>query len=159
MTPEHTEGREGFIHLHEMKGDCESAVLGYIIRDHDHKLLEAKKELMRKAADYINEEYGENTVTVNFRDSYRNMKEVLDKYPEVVEIAEKAIHALGYEVKNEPVRGGTDGANLSFNGLPCPNLGAGGGNFHGRYEYCVLNELEEARTLILNIISLVCGEE
>ena len=159
MTPEHTEGREGFIHLHEMKGDCESAVLGYIIRDHDHKLLEAKKELMRKAADYINEEYGENTVTVNFRDSYRNMKEVLDKYPEVVEIAEKAIHALGYEVKNEPVRGGTDGANLSFNGLPCPNLGAGGGNFHGRYEYGVLNELEEARTLILNIISLVCGEE
>jgi tripeptide aminopeptidase len=158
MTPEHTEGREGFIHLHEMKGDCEKAVIGYIIRDHDRGKLEAKKELMRKAADYLNGEYGSGTVTVNFRDSYRNMKEILDQYPEVVEIAEKAIRELGYEVKNEPVRGGTDGANLSFNGLPCPNLGAGGGNFHGRYEYCVLNELEEARTVILNIIRLVRGE-
>ena len=158
MTPEHTEGREGFIHLHEMKGDCETAVIGYIIRDHDRGKLEAKKELMRKAADYLNGEYGSGTVTVNFRDSYRNMKEILDQYPEVVEIAEKAIRELGYEVKNEPVRGGTDGANLSFNGLPCPNLGAGGGNFHGRYEYCVLNELEEARTVILNIIRLVRGE-
>jgi tripeptide aminopeptidase len=158
MTPEHTEGREGFIHLHEMKGDCESAVLEYIIRDHDHSLLKEKKELMRKAADYINEKYGEGTADCQFRDSYRNMKEVLDQYPDVVKIAEKAINELGYAVKNEPVRGGTDGANLSFNGLPCPNLGAGGGNFHGRYEYCVLDELEEARTLILNIIRLVSEE-
>ncbi len=158
MTPEHTEGREGFIHLHEMKGDCESAFLEYIIRDHDHSLLEEKKELMRKAADYINEKYGEGTADCQFRDSYRNMKEILDQYPDVVKIAEKAINELGYAVKNEPVRGGTDGANLSFNGLPCPNLGAGGGNFHGRYEYCVLDELEEARTLILNIIRLVSEE-
>lgn len=158
MTPAHTEKREGFIHLHNMKGDCESAELEYIIRDHDAAKLEAKKELMRIAADYINAQYGEGTAEVSFRDSYRNMKEILDQYPQVSEYAANAIRELGYEVKHEPIRGGTDGAQLSFRGLPCPNLGAGGGNFHGRYEYCVLNELEEARTLILNIIRLVSKE-
>lgn len=158
MIPAHTEGREGFIHLHNMKGDCESAELEYILRDHDIAKLEEKKELMRKAADFINEAYGEGTCEISFRDSYHNMKEILDQHPEVSAYARKAIGMLGYEVKHEPVRGGTDGSQLSFMGLPCPNLGAGGGNFHGRYEYCVLNELEEARTLILNIVKLISEE-
>lgn len=158
MIPAHTEGREGFIHLHNMKGDCESAELEYIIRDHDYAKLQAKKELMRNALDYINAEYGEGTAEITFRDSYRNMKEILNQYPEVCAYGEKAIKELGYEIVHEPVRGGTDGAQLSFRGLPCPNLGAGGGNFHGRYEYCVINELEEARTLILNIIRLISEE-
>lgn len=158
MIPAHTEGREGFIHLHNMKGDCEEAVLEYIIRDHDLSKLEDKKELMRKAADFINAKYGDNVASVAFRDSYRNMKEILDQYPEVSEYARKAIGMLGYEIAHEPIRGGTDGAQLSFRGLPCPNLGAGGGNFHGRYEYCVLNELEEACTVILNIVQLVAEE-
>ena len=158
MTPAHTEGREGFIHLHSMKGDCESAKLEYIIRDHDASLLEKKKELLRKAADYINEAYGEGTCTVKIKDSYRNMKEILVNYPEVSELAAKAIRSLGLEVLNTPVRGGTDGAMLSFRGLPCPNLGAGGGNFHGRYEYCVLDELEQAREVILGIIRLISEE-
>lgn len=158
MIPAHTEGREGFIHLHNMKGDCEEAVLEYIIRDHDLSKLEDKKEVMRQAADFINAKYGTEVASVTFRDSYRNMKEILDQYPEVSEYARKAIGMLGYEIVHEPVRGGTDGAQLSFRGLPCPNLGAGGGNFHGRYEYCVVDELEEARTVILNIVQLVAGE-
>ncbi len=158
MIPAHTEGREGFIHLHNMKGDCEEAVLEYIIRDHDLSKLEDKKEVMRLAADFINAKYGTEVASVTFRDSYRNMKEILDQYPEVSEYARKAIGMLGYEIVHEPVRGGTDGAQLSFRGLPCPNLGAGGGNFHGRYEYCVVDELEEARTVILNIVQLVAGE-
>lgn len=158
MIPAHTENREGFIHLHNMKGDCESAELEYIIRDHDPAKLEAKKELMKNAVSYINTKYGSEIAEITFRDSYRNMKEILDQYPEVSAYAAEAIRELGYEVRHEPIRGGTDGAQLSFRGLPCPNLGAGGGNFHGRYEYCVLNELEEARTLILNIIRLVSKE-
>lgn len=156
MVPEHTAGRDGFIHLHTMKGDCDSAELTYILRDHDAAKLEAMKELMRKAADYINLQYGEGTCTVAFRDSYRNMIEVLDQYPEVTAIAREVMEELGLTVVKEPVRGGTDGAQLSFRGLPCPNLGCGGGNFHGRYEYLVSEELEMARDVILGIIKKTC---
>ena len=156
MVPEHTEGRDGFIHLHGMKGDCDSAEMDYILRDHDADRLEIMKEIMRKAADYINLQYGEGTCEVSFRDSYRNMIEVLNKHPEVTAIAREVMEGLGLSVVSAPVRGGTDGAQLSFRGLPCPNLGCGGGNFHGRYEYLVSEELEMACQVILGIINKTC---
>jgi tripeptide aminopeptidase len=152
MTPEHTEGREGFIHLTQMSGDIENAQLDYILRDHDAKKLNEKKELMKQAAGYLNAKHGEGTCTISFKDAYQNMYEVLKNVPEVRKIAWKSLQELGIEPYDEPIRGGTDGARLSFCGLPCPNLGNGGGNFHGRYEYCVIDELEMACQLILNII-------
>ena len=153
MVPEHTDGRDGFIHLHGMKGDCDKAELTYILRDHDADKLEAMKDLMRSAADLVNRQYGEGTCTVTFRDSYRNMIEVLRQYPQVTAIAREVMEGLGLSVVSEPVRGGTDGAQLSFRGLPCPNLGCGGGNFHGRYEYLVSEELDMAVNVILGIIN------
>ncbi len=159
MVPEHTAGREGFIHLHGMQGDCESASLSYIIRDHDSELLEKKKELMKEAVSYINTLYGTEVCSIRIRDSYRNMKEVLDQHPEAVRIARSVMEDLGLTVLNEPVRGGTDGSQITFMGLPCPNLGCGGGNFHGRYEYCVMEELEMAREVILGIIQKTAEEE
>lgn len=154
-TPEHTAGRDGFIHLHDMKGDVESAELEYIIRDHDYAKLEKKKNLMMEAVKTINAEYGDSTASITIKDSYHNMKEVLEKQPKAVEIAKKSMEELGLEILNEPVRGGTDGAQLSFMGLPCPNIGCGGGNFHGRFEYCVLDELETSIQVILTIIKNV----
>lgn len=153
--PEHTELWEGFIHLHDMKGDVENAELEYIIRDHDYQKLTAKKELMLKAAEFINTKYGEGTVSIEIKDSYRNMKEVLDKDPTAVVIAKKSMEELGINILQEPIRGGTDGAQLSFMGLPCPNIGCGGGNFHGRFEYCVIDELELSVQVILKIIQNV----
>lgn len=153
--PEHTELWEGFIHLHNMKGDVENAELEYIIRDHDYQKLAAKKELMLKAAEFINTKYGEGAVTIEIKDSYRNMKEVLDKDPTAVIIAKKSMEELGIHILQEPIRGGTDGAQLSFMGLPCPNIGCGGGNFHGRFEYCVIDELELSIQVILKIIQNV----
>ena len=159
MTPEHTEDREGFIHLHGMQGNVEAAVLDYIIRDHDKQKLEEKKEILQKACAYINTLYGKQVCTIAIKDSYPNMKSVLQENPEAVDIAWKVLEGMGFEVLNEPVRGGTDGAMLTIQGLPCPNLGAGGGNFHGPYEYCVMEELEQATEVILNIISEVAKEE
>ena len=153
--PEHTELWEGFIHLHDMKGDVENAELEYIIRDHDYQKLTAKKELMLKAAEFINTKYGEGAVSIEIKDSYRNMKEVLDKDPTAVVIAKKSMEELGINILQEPIRGGTDGAQLSFMGLPCPNIGCGGGNFHGRFEYCVIDELELSVQVILKIIQNV----
>ena len=158
QTPEHTEGREGFIHLHGMEGAVEQASLSFILRDHDKEKLEAKKELLNDAAAYLNRKYGEGTVSAEVRDSYRNMKEVLANCPEVSKIAEQAIRDIGYTPKNVAVRGGTDGSNISFMGLPCPNLGNGGGNFHGPYEYCVVEELEDASKLIRRIAELTAEE-
>lgn len=157
MTPEHTEGREGFIHLVGMQGDMETAELSFILRDHDAKKLEQKKELMKAAAVFINVKHGKGTCEISFKDSYQNMHEVLKDVPEVKKIAWKSLQELGVEPYEEPIRGGTDGARLSFCGLPCPNLGNGGGNFHGRYEYCVIEELEQACQLILNIIQNTQG--
>ena len=153
--PEHTELWEGFIHLHDMKGDVENAELEYIIRDHDYQKLTAKKELMLKAAEFINTKYGEGAVSIEIKDSYRNMKEVLEKDPTAVVIAKKSMEELGIHILQEPIRGGTDGAQLSFMGLPCPNIGCGGGNFHGRFEYCVIDELELSVQVILKIIQNV----
>jgi tripeptide aminopeptidase len=114
--------------------------------------LEKKKELLQSAASYLNDLHGKKVCTVTIKDAYRNMYEVLKKEPQVREIAWQSLQDLGIDPKDAPIRGGTDGAVLSFRGLPCPNLGNGGGNFHGRYEYCVMEELEQASQLILHII-------
>lgn len=158
MVPEHTEGREGFIHLHGMHGDVVSAVLDYIIRDHDKDKLEEKKKILCQVTDYINTLYGEGTAEISIRDSYPNMKSVLLEHPEAVDTACACLKEMGLEILNEPVRGGTDGAQLTVRGLPCPNLGTGGGNFHGPYEYCVMEELEQSTELILKIIAHTAQE-
>ena len=152
MTPEHTENRDGFIDLISMKGNTDSAKLEYIIRDHDRSKLDDKKKLMEDTAAFLNTRHGEGTVSIEIQDAYHNMKEVLEKNPKAVDIALEAYQELGITPDRSPIRGGTDGAELSFRGLPCPNLGNGGGNFHGRYEYCVVEELEQARDVVLKII-------
>lgn len=158
MRPEHTENREGFIHLTDMSGSCNDAKLEYIIRDHDAKKLEDKMHLMERAAKWINDLYGENTLELKLVKGYRNMKEVISAHPEVSNIAWSALEELGIKPELESCRGGTDGANLSFMGLPCPNLGTGAGNMHGRYEYCDLYELEKSSELIRIIIRKVMEE-
>ena len=155
MRPEHTENRDGFIHLTRMSGSCNDAELEYIIRDHDASKLEDKIQLMERSAEWINDLYGEGTVELKIERSYRNMKEIISKHPEVSDIAWTALEELGITPELEPARGGTDGANLSYMGLPCPNLGTGAGNMHGRYEYCCINELEQASELIRIIVRKV----
>ena len=140
--PEYTEGYEGFIHLCGMQGDEENAQLVYILRDHDSDKLEAKKRVMRLTADYLNARYGEGTVELQIRDSYRNMREIIEQHMHTIERAEKALKAVGEKPVCVPIRGGTDGARLSFMGLPCPNLGTGGMNFHGVYEYIAVEDME-----------------
>lgn len=159
LTPEHTEGREGFIHLLSMNGDCGEAALEYILRDHDRAKLESYRRIMVTAAESLNAVYGKGTAEVQFEEGYRNMKEALVDHPEVTEIAARAIRDCGYEPVNVPIRGGSDGSHISFMGLPCPNLGNGGGNFHGPYEYCVVEELEDAAKIIRRIIEWTAEEE
>ena len=159
MRPEHTEGKEGYIHVTEIRGTTENAVMEYILRDHDRQKLEDKIELMNRAASWINARYGEGSCNVEIIRGYRNMKEILNNYPEVMGLAEKALLEMGLQPVSEGARGGTDGANLSFMGLPCPNLGAGGGNAHGRYEFCDLWELEQSSILIRKIAEKMAGGE
>ena len=151
--PEHTEGYEGFYHLTGMSGNEESAELRYILRDHNRSKLEEKKETMLAARDWLNRRYGEGTVTVNLKDSYRNMKEIVEQHPEILARAEKAFRENGVEPLIQPIRGGTDGAQLSFRGLPCPNLSTGGYNFHGRKELIPVPAMEK---MVEVLISLVC---
>ncbi|MCF0109716.1 MAG: peptidase T [Erysipelotrichaceae bacterium] len=153
MRPEHTEGREGFFHLHDMKGNCDYAQLDYIIRNHDKQIFEHQLVMLQEAADYVNKQYGE-VCTVNIRRAYCNMKEILDQHPQVVELAVEGLKAIGLEPVSELVRGGTDGSFLTLNGLPCPNLGTGGGNYHGPYEYCIMEETEQAVELIIKMLEL-----
>lgn len=155
MRPEHTENRDGFIHLTRMSGSCNDAELEYIIRDHDATKLEDKIQLMERSAKWINDLYGKGTVELKIERAYRNMKEIISKHPEVSEIAWSALEELGLNPELEPARGGTDGASLSYMGIPCPNLGTGAGNMHGRYEYCCINELEQASELIRIIVRKV----
>ncbi len=159
MRPEHTEGKEGYIHVTEIKGTTENAVMEYILRDHDRQKLEDKIELMNRAASWINARYGEGSCNVEIIRGYRNMKEILNHYPEVMGLAEKALLEMGLQPVSEGARGGTDGASLSFMGLPCPNLGTGGGNAHGRYEFCDLWELEQSAILIRKIAETMAGGE
>ena len=152
--PEHTEGYEGFFHLISFKGEVENATFSYIIRDHDMRLFEKKKEFMQKCIAFINEKYGEGTATLDLKHQYYNMRKQVEPHYHIVEKALKAIEMAGITPKVQPIRGGTDGANLSFMGLPCPNIFAGGHNFHGKMEYLPLESMEKASEVILNIISL-----
>jgi tripeptide aminopeptidase len=141
-TPEHTEDYEGFYHLTHFEGCEETAELRYIVRDHDREKFEARKAYLRRAADYLNEKYGAGTFDLALKDSYYNMKSVIDKHMDVVHRAEKAMRSCGVEPKAVPIRGGTDGAMLSWKGLPCPNLPTGGYNYHSRFEFAVVQEMD-----------------
>ncbi len=151
--PEYTEGYEGFIHLTSFKGVVEEADLSYIIRDHDAGRFLRKKEQVQQCVDFINLKYG-NIVSADIRDQYRNMREMVEPHRHVVDNAVKAIEMAGIKPHVQPIRGGTDGANLSFMGLPCPNIFAGGHNFHGKLEFVPVESMEKATEVILNIIKL-----
>lgn len=152
--PELTEGYDGFFHIISFKGSVEEADFGYIIRDHDRKKFEEKKELIAQCAHFINVKYGEGTATLEVKDQYYNMREQVEPYYFIVEKAVKAMEMAGIKPKIQPIRGGTDGANLSFKGLPCPNIFAGGMNFHGKMEFAPLENIEKASEVVLNIVKL-----
>ena len=152
--PEYTEGYEGFYHLISFKGEVETATFSYIIRDHDMDLYEQKKAYIQKCVDFINTKYGVGTATLELKHQYYNMRKEVEPHYHIVEKAMKAMEMEGITPKVQPIRGGTDGANLSFMGLPCPNIFAGGHNFHGKMEYVPLESMEKASKVILNIISL-----
>jgi tripeptide aminopeptidase len=152
--PELTEGYEGFFHVIAAEGSVENASSTYIIRDHSLEKYEEKKALMQACVDQINQKYGEGTATVNIRHQYYNMRSKVEPHYFIVEKAMEAMKMEGIEPKIQPIRGGTDGANLSFMGLPCPNIFAGGHNFHGKMEFVPLESMEKASKVILNILSL-----
>jgi tripeptide aminopeptidase len=152
--PEYTSGYEGFFHIIGFNGTVESATFSYIIRDHDMALYEQKKAYMQKCVDFINEKYGEGTATVEIKHQYYNMRKEVEPHYHIVEKAKQAMEMEGIVPNIKPIRGGTDGANLSFMGLPCPNIFAGGHNFHGKMEFIPLESMEKASKVILNIISL-----
>ena len=152
--PETTEGRQGFYHLCQMYGDVTEAKLGYILRDHDAAKLQFKKDNLLDIAAYLNGKYGDGTVEVEIKDSYRNMLEKIKPHFHLVETARKAIRMAGLEPEEVPVRGGTDGATLSWMGLPCPNLGTGGFNLHGVCECTTVERMDRCTQIVLNIISL-----
>ena len=152
--PELTEGYDGFFHIISFNGTVEEANFGYIIRDHDRKKFEDKKEIIRKCVDFINVKYGEGTATLEVKDQYYNMREQVEPYYFIVEKAIKAMEMADIKPKIQPIRGGTHGANLSFKGLPCPNIFAGGLNFHGKMEFATLENIEKASQVVLNIIKL-----
>lgn len=157
--PAFTEGYEGFYHLDSMSGTVDTAFLDYIIRDHDRAKFEAKKVFFQKAGDFLNEKYGCATVIATVKDSYYNMKEMILPHIHLIENAKKAMQELGIQPLIAPVRGGTDGCRLSYMGLPCPNLGTGGRNCHGRYEYASVQSMEKTVELLLRIISIYSGNE
>lgn len=157
--PEFTEGYEGFIHIVGFNGTVEEATFSYIIRDHDMKLFEDKKEMVKKCAGFINQKYGEGTATVDIRHQYYNMRKEVEPHYHIIEKAVKAMEMEGIKPHIQPIRGGTDGANLSFMGLPCPNIFAGGHNFHGKLEYVPLESMEKASKVILNIVSLFADKD
>ena len=152
--PEHTEGREGFFHLTSMQGDVTTAHLGYIVRDHDAAKFAARKAQMQHIADCLNERYGAGTVELDIKDSYYNMLEKIQPHFHLVENARKAICAAGLAPIESPVRGGTDGATLSYMGLPCPNLGTGGFNFHGPCECITAEKMDQGVEILLNLVEL-----
>lgn len=151
QNPMYTEGYEGFFHLDRIEGDVEKTVAEYIIRDHDRTLFEQKKELFCKCAAFLNEKYGEGTVTAEVKDSYYNMKEVLKEHNHLMENASEILRELGAEPVVNPVRGGTDGARLSFMGLPCPNLCTGGANYHSRFEYACVQSMDKVTELLIRL--------
>ncbi|MBE0676216.1 MAG: peptidase T [Bacteroidales bacterium] len=153
--PEHTEGYEGYFHVFDFKGGVDTTVMRILIRDHSEKNFQARKQKVRSIADWLNMKYGDNRVAVSIRDEYFNMRQKIEPFMHVVNIAEEAIRNCGLNPIITPVRGGTDGARLSYMGLPCPNLFTGGHNFHGRYEYIPLESMQKAVGVICEIVKLV----
>ncbi len=153
-TPEHTEEYEGFFHLNEIKGDVEGTTLYYIIRDFEKESFENRKILMMEAAKTLNQKYGEDTVAVAIKDQYRNMKEKILPHMELIENAKEAMIKAGVEPLIKPIRGGTDGAQLSYMGLPCPNIFTGGENFHGRFEFISVQSMEKAVEVLVNLVAI-----
>ena len=153
--PEHTSGREGFYHLMYANGVVEEAKLVYIIRDHDRKLFEAKKAYLQLVADILNASLDSNRISIDMKDQYYNMAEIIEKDFRAVEVAQKAMENLSITPIIEPIRGGTDGSKISFMGLPTPNIFAGGENFHGRYEFVAVESMEKARDVIIEIAQLL----
>ena len=153
--PEHTDGYDGFYHLLSIKGEIEDVELRYIIREHDFAKLEAMVKDMLANAEYLNRKYHNDFINVDIKYSYRNMHDILKDYPHIMELVNKTLKQIGLTPYKVAARGGTDGANLTFRGLPCPNLGAGGYNYHGRYEYLVVEELEKAHEMILKLLENV----
>lgn len=153
-TPEHTEGYQGFFHLHNMKGAVEETVLEYIIRDHDRNHFEARKEMVKKVTKDLNEQYGKEVIFTEIKDQYYNMREKVEPVMHIVDIAEEAMKQLDIKPLIKAIRGGTDGSQLSYMGLPCPNIFAGGHNFHGRYEYVPVESIIKATEVIVKIAEL-----
>lgn len=154
-TPEHTEGYEGFYHLIGMNGEVEQTTVSYIIRDHDRARFEQRKQRMERLTAFINAEYGEGTAALELHDQYYNMREKIEPVMHVIDIAFEAMKAAGVEPHVKAIRGGTDGAQLSFKGLPCPNIFAGGLNFHGRFEFVPIQSMEKAMNVIVKIAEIV----
>ena len=153
-TPETTEGYQGFYHLLGIESHCEQAKMSYIIRDHDREIFEDRKHFMQRCVDQMNEKYGEGTVICEIRDQYYNMKDKIDPQMHVIDLVLHAMQDCGVAPKVKPIRGGTDGAQLSFKGLPCPNIFAGGVNFHGPYEFVSIQSMEKALQVIVRICEL-----
>ena len=154
-TPEHTEGYEGFFHLIDMSGNVENTTLAYIVRDHDRARFERRKEQLRECAAFINREMGEDVVAVEINDQYYNMREKIEPVMHIIDIAKEAMIRSGVTPHVKAIRGGTDGAQLSFKGLPCPNIFAGGLNFHGRYEFVPVQSIEKAMNVVIEISKIV----
>lgn len=154
MRPEQTEHYEGFFHLIDLRGSVETAEMAYIIRDHDRTLFEEKKAELKRAVDYINGTFSVPVITLKLQDQYYNMKEMVEPHPQLVELAQKAMELAHVKPVIKPIRGGTDGARLSYMGLPCPNLFTGGMNFHGKYEYCSLTTMHKATQTLINLVGL-----
>ena len=157
-TPEHTEGYEGFYHLISFNGDVEQTMVAYIIRDHDRARFENRKKEIEQLVQKINAEYGEGTAKLELRDQYYNMREKIEPVMHIIDTAFAAMEAAGVKPNVKPIRGGTDGAQLSFKGLPCPNIFAGGLNFHGRYEFVPIQNMEKAMNVIVKIAELVAAK-
>jgi tripeptide aminopeptidase len=150
-TPEHTDGRQGFFHLSDIQGDVEETKLQYIIRDHDKDHFEARKEMIRDLVNDLNNQFEEEIVKIEIKDQYSNMREKIEPVMHIVDIAEEAMKSIRVDPIIKPIRGGTDGAQLSYMGLPCPNIFAGGHNFHGRYEYVPVESIQKAVAVIVKI--------
>lgn len=150
--PAYTQGYEGFNHLTELHGECEHAYMSYIIRNHNEDLFEKQKEDFRRIADYLNQKYPEHTIQLTIQDSYANMRTIIEKDMSIIELVKTSMKQLGLKPKSTAIRGGTDGARLTYDGLPCPNLGTGGYNYHGKFEFASIQEMQTSVELLLKIV-------
>ena len=150
--PAYTEGYEGFNHLTELHGECEHAYMSYIIRNHSEELFEQQKAEFQRIAEYLNQKYPENTVQLQIHDSYANMRTIIEKDMRIIELVKTSMKQIGLEPRSMAIRGGTDGARLTYDGLPCPNLGTGGYNYNGKYEFASIQEMQKSVELLLKIV-------